>query len=77
MIADIRKLVGARPFIPFTVHLAYGGQLRVPTLDHVLVFPQGSRVLVTRDDDSYDDISALLITRVTVDRQPAESEAQP
>jgi hypothetical protein len=70
MIADTRKLVGARPFIPFTVHLADGGQFRIPTLEHILVFPQGSRVLVTHDDDIYDVISALLITRVTVDRQP-------
>lgn len=72
MIADIRKLTAGQPFIPFTLHLADGGQVRVPTLDHVYVFPQGSRVLVTYDDDSYDVISPLLVSRITVDRQPAQ-----
>jgi hypothetical protein len=71
MIADIRKLTSSQPFIPFTLHLADGDQVRVPTLDHVYVFPQGSRVLVTYNDDSYDIISPLLVSRITVDRQPA------
>jgi hypothetical protein len=73
MIGDVRRLVAARPFVPFTIHLADGGQVRVPTVDHVFVFPQGSRFLVSYDDDSYDVISPLLISRITVDRQPADS----
>lgn len=67
MPGDIRKLLEAQPFVPFTIHTADGGQVRVPTPDHVLVFPQGSRVLVTHDDDSYDVFSGLLINRLTID----------
>jgi hypothetical protein len=74
MIADVRKLVSTQPFVPFTIHFADGGQARVPTVDHVYVFPQGSRVLVSHDDDSYDIISPLLISRITVDRQPADNQ---
>jgi hypothetical protein len=75
MTTDIRKLVAAVPFIPFTIYLADGGQLRVPTVDHIAVGPAGGRVIVLGDDDQHDVISALMITRITVDRQPATSEA--
>ncbi len=71
MIADIRKLVHAVPFVPFSIHLADGGQLRVPTVDHVAVSPTGGRVIVFADDDTHDILSSLLISRITVDRLPA------
>ncbi len=68
MNADIRKLVHAVTFIPFTIHLADGGQLRVPTVDHVAVSPAGGRVIVFADDDTHDILSGLLISRITVER---------
>ena len=71
MVADIRKLISAQPFVPFTINLADGGQLRVPTVDHVAVAPTGGRVFVFGDDDTYNVLSPLLISRVAVDRQPA------
>ena len=73
MTADIRKLVHAVPFVPFTIHLADGGQLRVPTVDHIAVPPTGGRIFVFGDDDRYDVLSSLLISRVTVDRESATS----
>ena len=73
MTADIRKLVHSVPFVPFTIHLADGGQLRVPTVDHVAVPPSGGRIFVFGDDGRYDVLSALLISRVTVDRESATS----
>jgi hypothetical protein len=73
MTADIRKLVHAVPFVPFTIHLADGGQLRVPTVDHIAVPPAGGRVFVFGDDERYDVLSALLISRITVDRESATS----
>ena len=53
MTGDIRKLIHATPFVPFTIHLADGGQLRVPTVDHVAIAPQGGRVIAVpiRSDD--------------------------
>ena len=68
--ADIRKLVHAVPFVPFTIHLADGGQLRVPSVDHIAVPPAGGRIFVFGDDARYDVLSSLLISRVTVDREP-------
>jgi hypothetical protein len=75
MTGDIRQLIQARPFVPFTIHTADGGQVRVPTSDHVLVTPQGGRVIVSHDDDTYDVLSSLLISRVTVDQQTPTSES--
>ncbi len=69
MTDDIRKLICAVPFVPFTIHRADGGQLRVPTVDHVAVSPTGGRVIVFADDDTHDILSGLLISRITVDRQ--------
>ena len=73
MTADIRKLVHSVPFVPFTIHLADGGQLRVPTVDHIAVPPAGGRIFVFGDDERYDVLSALLISRITVDRESATS----
>lgn len=53
----------------FTIHRADGGQLRVPTMDHVAVSPTGGRVIVFADDDPHDILFGLLISRITVDRQ--------
>jgi hypothetical protein len=70
MVADIRRLIASQPFVPFTIHLADGGQMRVSTVDHVAVAPTGIRVIVFGDDDSWTVISPLLISRITVDREP-------
>ncbi len=77
MIAGIRKLVHAVPFVLFSIHLPDGGHLRVPTVDHVAVSPTGGRVIVFADDDTHDILTSLLISRITVDRLPTpRSQAQ-
>lgn len=67
--SDIQKLVAAAPFIPFTIHLADGGQLRVPGVDHIAVPPAGGRIFVLKDDGGYEVLSGLLISRIAVDRE--------
>ena len=74
MKADIQKLFHASPFVPFTIHLSDGGQLRVSTVDHVAVPPAGGRIFVFGDDERYDVISAFMITRITVDRETTPSQ---
>jgi hypothetical protein len=73
MKGEIRKLAHATPFAAFTIHLADGGQLRVPTVDHIAVPPAGGRIFVFGDDERYDVISALMVTRISVDRETASS----
>ena len=70
MNGEIRRLISTQPFLPFTIHLAEGGQVRVPTFDHIYVFPTGSRVIVTHDDDSWEVLSPSLMSRITVDGKP-------
>lgn len=67
MVGEIRRLLSARPFVPFTIHMGEGGAVRVPTYDHILVLPKGSRVIVSYDNDEWDVLSPLLMSRITVD----------
>jgi len=69
VVPDIRELIAARPFVPFTIHLVDGGAAHVPTVDHVSVTATGNRVFVSYDDGKYDAIRPLMISRVTVDEQ--------
>ena len=73
MIGDLRRLIAARPFVPFTIHTGDGAQHRVPTVDHIAVAPTGARVVVFADDDSTILVSALLISHVVVDPVPADA----
>ena len=57
MIGDIRKHLDQHPFVPFTIHLADGRHIRVPTRDHILL--AGSRAIVTLD--------SLLMSGLSVD----------
>lgn len=60
-------MVAAHPFVPFSIHLVDGGEIRVPTVDHVHVAPSPERVFVWHDDGRYDTIRPLMISRLTVD----------
>jgi hypothetical protein len=73
VIADLRKIITKRPFVPFTIHTVDGGAMRVPTLDHVHVTPKGDRVFVFFDDGTLDWIRPLMISRLTVDQETAEA----
>lgn len=69
MIPDIRELIAARPFVPFTIHTVDGGAARVPTVDHVSITATGNRVFVSYHDGRYEAIRPLMISRVTVEEQ--------
>ena len=75
MTADLRLLIAARPFVPFTIHTADGGQIRVPTVDHIAVAPTGVRVVVFNDEGSAILVSALLIAQIVADPTPADNAA--
>ena len=51
-------------------------KLRVSSGDHVAVPPTGERGFVFGDDERYDVVSSLLISRVTVDREPSSAAQQ-
>ena len=65
MIGDIRKHLDRQPFVPFTIHMADGHHIRVPTHDHILLL--GSRAIVSLDNDDYDILPGLLMSGLSVD----------
>ena len=71
MFTSIHKLVEADPFIPFTIHLADGTQLRVPTADDIALTPSGACIMVFTEDARWDIDPEAMIKRVTVDQMPA------
>jgi hypothetical protein len=75
MVADLRRLIAASPFVPFTIHTAAGAQLRVPTVDHIAVSPTGARIIVFADDDSTIVVSALLVSQITIDPEAVHQQA--
>ena len=72
---DIRKLIAAEPFVPFTIHTADGSSLQVPTVDHIAVTPGGGRIFVFGDADDYEVLSPLLVARVSVERGASAASA--
>ncbi len=61
MVGDVRKLLSARPFVPFTIVTSGGSRYNVPTPDHCGIDPQSSRVVVWFDDGSGITIAGLHI----------------
>ena len=75
MTADIRLHLQARPFIPFTVHVADGREYRILTPDHAHVYPSGGRVSIYTDDDKEFILPALLLSGLALDGIQANEPA--
>jgi hypothetical protein len=52
-IEQLRLLHQARPFRPFTIHLADGRQVHVPHNEFLSFSPSGRTIIVHQPDDSY------------------------
>ncbi len=74
MHGELRKLSDNRPFIFFTIHMASGEQIRVPTVDHVAIAPNGRRGVVFADGGGTILITFLLISQITIDPQPEQAQ---
>ncbi len=76
MIADdIRQLLEARPFVPFTVHVADGRVFHVPTPDNAHVLPRNNRVDIYTDDNRTQFLPTLLISGVAMETVPQASDS--
>jgi hypothetical protein len=64
MIADIRQLLGARPFEAFFILTSGGNRYPVASAEHAAVDPQRSRIVVWFDDGGSVTISGLHIAAV-------------
>ena len=66
MIIDVRERLDARPFVPFTIHVADGREFRVPTADHAHVWPDRARVSIYGDQGLECILPGLLISGLDV-----------
>jgi hypothetical protein len=60
-IEQIRKAYQAKPFQPFTIHLADGRAFPVPSPEFNLAIPT-SRTFVVYHEDAFDILHLLLVT---------------
>ena len=64
MVGDIRKLLVARPFVPFTIVTTGGSRYSIPTPEHCGIDPQSSRIVVWFDDGSGVTVAGLHIASI-------------
>lgn len=64
MVAEIRQLLQAAPFEPFTIVTTSGRRYPVPSADHANSNPQGTRVVVWFDDGASVTIAGLHVAAV-------------
>jgi hypothetical protein len=67
---EIRKLLRARPFVPFTVHLPEGRAVQVTHADFALLSPNGRTLLAYDADESFNMIDVMLIGSIEVGPPP-------
>ncbi|MEQ8209382.1 MAG: hypothetical protein RH917_06075 [Lacipirellulaceae bacterium] len=64
---QVRNLHNARPFKPFTLHVADGDRLRVKSPEFMWMTPGGRTLYVSQGDEQVAILDMLLVTQVTID----------
>lgn len=67
------KVHRARPFRPFTLHIAAGRAMSVPHPEFLAQFPTGPAVIVTQPNDDYEVIDSLLVSSIEVRKNQSGS----
>jgi hypothetical protein len=65
-INEVRKLLHARPFRPFLIHVADVGRIPVKHEDFVALAPTGREMIVYLPDGDYQIVDVMLVTRLEV-----------
>ena len=63
--AEVRSLHQAKPFRPFTIHLADGEKLPVKSPEFLYITPAGRTIVVSHDDGEMSIVDLLLVTQIT------------
>lgn len=74
-IEQLRNALQARPFQPFTIHLADGRYFPVPHPDFLSHSPGGRTIIVYHGGEAFSIIDLLLVTELEV-RPGASATAQ-
>jgi hypothetical protein len=65
-IEQLRLVLQAAPFRPFTIHLADGRQIQVRHPDFVAQSPTGRTIIIYQEDESFSIVDLLLVTELKV-----------
>lgn len=71
---EIRSVLRARPFRPFTMYTPDGGAIPVWHGDFALLSPDGRTMTVYQRDSSFNIVDVMLITRFAFDPSPEPAE---
>lgn len=61
-IEPVRAAYHREPFPPFTIHLADGRRIFIPSGEFMLMVPSGRTIAVSQADDTVNIIDLLLVT---------------
>ncbi len=73
---ELRRLLQARPFKPFRLHVADQAVHKVPHADWALINPAGTMMVVMDEAGYFDWISTAHITRITHIGEPQGNTAE-
>jgi hypothetical protein len=66
-IERFQELVNAKPFRPFTIHLADGDRIPVVSREFISPSPSGRTIVVWQPDDRMNILDLLLVTNLEVE----------
>lgn len=72
-IEQLRNVIRASPFRPFTMKLADGSRLRVKHPEFVSFSPAGRTAIVWSEGDSFEIVDLLLVASIEVGNGKAKS----
>jgi hypothetical protein len=67
-----QQVLSAKPFRPFTIHLADGDSIHVVSREFVAPSPSGRTIVVFQPDDRMNILDLLLVTNLEV--EPANGD---
>ena len=74
IIDELRSLMHARPFKPFTIVTADGSEILVHHHDYAWVLPSGHEIHVEQRDERVDLVSVSQITKIKYQHQSGSAE---
>lgn len=68
---QLRDVQQAKPFRPFTMHMADGRSFQVPHPEFLLVAPSGRTAVFYDEKDSLNILDVMLMTRIETTSAPS------
>lgn len=73
---QMRKVHTAKPFAPFTLRLADGSRIRVPSPEFIWLHPMGRTIVVATEPEAAEIIDLLLVAAIELGNGRARKSRQ-